>query len=161
MEHLDHPSPISMMSKWRVFCSFDFMVRPADSTWRVKSWRRQALVLAQALRCICLKVFKNRLYYLRHVRVCLLNHVYIHSFRSIKEATEKFPGGGGISTPAMDLKWGIWIAFRSREGEFEQTFSKNSNARGLQLGGCLSFDLTGTLYALSRIVRLWNNTHWN
>ena len=25
-----------------------------------------------------------------------LNHVYIHSFRSIIEATEKFPGGGGI-----------------------------------------------------------------
>ena len=25
----------------------------------------------------------------------VLNHVYIHSFRSIK-ATEKFPGGGGI-----------------------------------------------------------------
>ena len=27
---------------------------------------------------------------------CLLNHIYIHSFRSIIEATEKFPGGGGI-----------------------------------------------------------------
>ena len=27
---------------------------------------------------------------------CLLNHVYIHSFRSIIEATEKFPGGGSI-----------------------------------------------------------------
>ena len=27
---------------------------------------------------------------------CLLNHVYIHSFWSIIEATEKFPGGGGI-----------------------------------------------------------------
>ena len=30
-------------------------------------------------------------------------------------------------------------------GEFEQTFSKNSDARGIALGGCLSFDLTGTL----------------
>ena len=27
---------------------------------------------------------------------CLLNHVYIHSFRSIIEGTEEFPGGGGI-----------------------------------------------------------------
>ena len=27
---------------------------------------------------------------------CQLNHVYIHSFRSIIKATEKFPGGGGI-----------------------------------------------------------------
>ena len=26
----------------------------------------------------------------------VLNHVYIHSFRSIIKATEKFPGGGGI-----------------------------------------------------------------
>ena len=26
----------------------------------------------------------------------VLNHVYIHSFRSIIEATEKFPEGGGI-----------------------------------------------------------------
>ena len=25
-----------------------------------------------------------------------VNHVYIHSFLSIKEATEKFPWGGGI-----------------------------------------------------------------
>ena len=46
---------------------------------------------------------------------CLLNHVYIHSFRSIK-APEKFPGGGGIWSPGMDLRWGIWTAFRPREG---------------------------------------------
>ena len=26
----------------------------------------------------------------------VLNHVYIHRFRSIIKATEKFPGGGGI-----------------------------------------------------------------
>ena len=26
----------------------------------------------------------------------VFNHVYMHSFRSITEATEKFPGGGGI-----------------------------------------------------------------
>ena len=26
----------------------------------------------------------------------VLNHVYMHSFRSIIKATEKFPGGGGI-----------------------------------------------------------------
>ena len=34
-------------------------------------------------------------------------------------------------------------------GKFEQTFSKNSNARGVARGvargGCISFDLTGTL----------------
>ena len=31
------------------------------------------------------------------------------------------------------------------KGEFEQKFSKNSNARGGCPGRCLSFDLTGTL----------------
>ena len=36
--------------------------------------------------------------------------------------------------------------FGLRRGEFEQNFSKNSNARGVALGGCLSFDLTGTLF---------------
>ena len=36
-------------------------------------------------------------------------------------------------------------SFRPREGEFEQKFSKNSNARGFASGGCLSFDFTGTL----------------
>ena len=33
----------------------------------------------------------------------VLNHVYIHSFRSIIKATGKFPGGGGISSPEMDI----------------------------------------------------------
>ena len=46
----------------------------------------------------------------------VLNHVYIHSFRSIIKATETFPGGGGIWSPGMDLWWGIWTAFRPREG---------------------------------------------
>ena len=32
-------------------------------------------------------------------------------------------------------------------GKFEQKFSKNSNAQGVARGGCLSFDLTGTLLA--------------
>ena len=65
----------------------------------------------------------------------VLNHVYIHSFRSIIKATEKFPGGGGFWSPGMDLWWGIWTAFRSREGGIFQKFSKNSNARGVTRGG--------------------------
>ena len=32
-----------------------------------------------------------------------VNHVYVHCFWSIIEATEKFPGVGGISSPLMDL----------------------------------------------------------
>ena len=59
-----------------------------------------------------------------------LNHVYIHSFRSIIKATEKFPRGGGN----CNLEWTYDEAFEQLfglgRGEFEQKFSKNSNARG-------------------------------
>ena len=62
---------------------------------------------------------------------CLINHVNMHSFRSIIEAAEKlkqqsdnFPGGGAFEQ-----------LFRPVRGEFEQKFSKNSNARGLARGG--------------------------
>ena len=60
------------------------MLRRADSTWRDKSWRRQALMHSKrkipdscrtgwkAKACtsfaLHLKIFKNHLYYLRHVR---------------------------------------------------------------------------------------------
>ena len=57
--------------------------------------------LAQALLCIWRY---SRTTYITF-GCCLLNHVYIHSFRSMIEATEKFPGGGGIWSPGMDLWW--------------------------------------------------------
>ena len=85
-----------------------------------------------------MKVFKNHLHYLWHVRVLspdLLNHVYIHSFRSIIKATEKFPGVGAFD----HLEWTYDGAFEQLfglgRGEFEQKFSKNSNARGVARGG--------------------------
>ena len=68
-----------------LIASFDFMLRHVDSTWRDKSWRRQALMHSKrkipdswrtgwkAKACtsffLYLKVFKNHLYYLWHVRV--------------------------------------------------------------------------------------------
>ena len=62
---------------------------------------------------------------------CLISHGYMHSFRSFFDRSYwklkqpgNFPGGGSI-----------WTAFRSSEGEFEQTFSKNSNALGVARGG--------------------------
>ena len=71
-----------------------------------------------------------------------INHVYIHSLRSIIEAIEKFPGVGAFD----HLEWTYDGAFEQLFGlgcgEFEQKFSKNSNARGV--GGCLSFDFTDT-----------------
>ena len=65
----------------------------------------------------------------------LLNHVYIHGFRSIIEATVKHSG-----VRAFDhLEWTYDGAFEQLfclgSGEFEQKFSKNSNARGIARGG--------------------------
>ena len=45
------------------------------------------------------------------------------------------------------------------KGEFEQKFSKNSNARGGCPGRCLSFDLTGTLQQPSQIKPIPANSH--
>ena len=68
-----------------LIASFDFMLRRSDSTWRDESWRRQALMCSKwktpnswrtgwrANVCtsfaLYLKVFKNHLYHLWHVRV--------------------------------------------------------------------------------------------
>ena len=102
-----------------LIASLDFMLRVALIPQGViKSWRRRAFMHSKrkisdswrtgwkAKACtsfvLYLKVFKNHLHYLWHVRVLspdLLNHVYIDSFRSIIKATEKFPGGGGIWSP--------------------------------------------------------------
>ena len=67
------------------------------------------------------------LYYLWHVRMlsnkpCLHTQLPEHNV----EATEKFPGGGGIWSTRMDLWWGIWTTFWSREGGIFQKFSENS-----------------------------------
>ena len=65
----------------------------------------------------------------------VLNHVYIHSFRKLIKATEKFPGGEGI-----------WTAFRLREGGiWTKILQKIQMPGGCPGGGCWSFDLTGTL----------------
>ena len=62
------------------------------------SWRTGGKAKACTSFALYLKAFKNHLFYLRHVRVLSIKPFYVHSFRSIIiiEATEKFPGGGGI-----------------------------------------------------------------
>ena len=61
-----------------------------------------------------------------------------------------------------NLEWTYDGAFEQLFGlgrrEFEQIFSKNSNARGVARGGggCLSFDLTGTLSQLSYCVLFYD-----
>ena len=85
-----------------------------------------------------LKVFKNDLYLQYIDMCCLINHVYMHSFRSLIEATEKlkqqsgnFPGSGGI-----------WTTFRPSEGRIWTRIFQKFKCPGP--GGCWSFDLTGT-----------------
>ena len=70
------------------------------------------------------------------MRVLSINHVYIHSFRSIIKATEKFPGGGAFDHLEWTNDGAIEQLSGLGRGEFEQKFSKNSNARGVAPGGC-------------------------
>ena len=99
------------------------------------SWRTGRKAKACTSFALYLKVFKNHLYYLWHVRVFSINHVYIHGFRSIVEATEKFHGGGGIWSPGMNLWWGIWTAFRPREGGIWTKIFQNFKCPGGCPGG--------------------------
>ena len=52
-------------------------------------------------------------------------------------ATEKFPGGGGIWSPGMDLWWGIWTAFRPREGGIWTKIVQKYKCPGVARGGLL------------------------
>ena len=74
---------------------------------------------------------------------CLLNHVYIHSFRSIIEASEKFPGEWGLLITWNGPMMGHLNSFSaSGRGNFPKIFQK-FKCLGDCPGGCLSFDLTG------------------
>ena len=104
-----------------------------------------------------LKAFKNHLYYLGHVRAlsirpCLHTHLPEHNRSWLKS----FPGVGAFD----QLEWTYNGAFEQLIGfgrrEFEQKFSKNSNARGFPPGGgCLSFHLTGTLLLEKALLAGW------
>ena len=130
--------------------------------WRDKSWRRQALMHLKwkipdswrtgwkAKACssfaLYLKVFKNHLYYLWHVRVLSIKPCLHTQLPENNRSDWKVSGVGAFD----HLEWTYDGAFEQLfglgRGEFEQKFSKNSNARGVARGGWLSFELTGTLY---------------
>ena len=85
-----------------LIASFDFMLRRADSTWRDKSWQRQALMHSKrkipdlwwtgwkAKSCtsfaLYLKVLKNHLYYLRSVRVLSIKPCLHTQLQSINQS---------------------------------------------------------------------------
>ena len=62
---------------------------------------------------------------------------YTASFPSIIEATEKFPGVGAFGHLEWTYNGAFEQLFSLGRGEFEQKFSKNSNARGVARGGML------------------------
>ena len=130
--------------------SFDFMLRRADSTWRDKSWRRQALMhskrkipdswrtgwkarLAQALLCIW-RYWRTICIIFSMYQCCLLNHVYLHSFRSIIEATEKFPGVGHLITWNGAMMGHLNSFLASGWGKFSKNFPKIQMPGGLPGG---------------------------
>ena len=105
-----------------------------------------------------LKVFKNHLYYLWHVRVlsikpCLHTQLPGHnkSYRKVSPGVGAFDRLGWTYDGAFEQLFGLG------RGEFDQKFSKNSNARRVARGGCWSFDFTGTLIA---DFRCWTSLAW-
>ena len=111
---------LATMSCYVALIPRDVINHGGDKPWCIQSKRypicgrlAEKQKLAQALLCLYSRTICITFSMLE---CCLLNHVYIHSFRNIIEATEKFPGGGGIWLPGMDLLWRISTAFRPREG---------------------------------------------
>ena len=65
----------------------------------------------------------------------VLNHVYIHSFRSIIKATEKFPRGGAFDRLEWTYDGAFEQLFGLGRGEFEQKFCKKFKCPGVAQGG--------------------------
>ena len=80
-----------------------------------------------------------------------ITHVYIHSVQSIAEATEKFPRGGAHLITWNGPIMGHLNSFLALGGG---DLNKNANAGGggLPGGGCLSFDLTGTVVPTGQVL---------
>ena len=101
--------------------------RKIPDSWRT-GWKAKACTSF----VLYLKVFKNHLYYLWHVRVlsikpCLHTQLPEHnkSYQKVSRGWEHFITWNG----PMDLR-----LFGLGSGEFEKKFSKNSNARGIAWG---------------------------
>ena len=104
----------------------------ADSTWRDKSSWRQALMHSKrkipdswqtgwkAKACtsfaLYLKVFKNHLYYLWHIRVLSIKPCLHTQFPEHIRSYWKVSQGWGHLITWNGPMWGIWTAFRPREG---------------------------------------------
>ena len=130
------------------------------SKWKIPDpWRTGWKAKASTSFVLNLKVFKNHLYYLWHVRVlfikpCLHKQLPEHN----KSYRKSFPWMRAFDHLECTYDGAFEQLFGLGRGEFEQKFSKNSNARGLPGGGCWSFDLTGTLLkGRSEVTSVWRD----
>ena len=98
------------------------------------------------------KFLQHALRIREYINMCwLINHVNMHSFRSITEATEKIKKINKIGVEENDSNlvifpgWGIWTAFWPGEGGIWTKIFQTFKCPGVARGWCSSFDLTGTL----------------
>ena len=147
------------------------MLRQADSTWRDESWRRQALMHSQrkipdlwrtgwkAKACksfaLHLKVFKNHLHYLRHVRVlsikpCLHTHLPEHN-RSYWKVSR---GWGHLITWNEPIMGHLNSFSASGGGNLNKNFPKN------QMSGGLPGGLPGGMFKLRFDWYISDNISW-
>ena len=85
--------------------------RKIPDSWRT-GWKAKACTSF----VLYLKVFKNHLYYLWHVRMLSIKPCLHTQLPEHNKSYRKVSRGEGIRSPGMDLWWGIWTAFRPREG---------------------------------------------
>ena len=125
-----------------------------DSWWT--GWKAKACTSF----ALYLKVFKNHLYYLWHVRVFSIKP-YLHT--QLPEHSRsycKVSRGGGIWSPGMDLWWGIWTAFRPREGGiWTKIFQKFKCP-----GDCPGGDVKASIWLVHKkewrlYTWFWNDSH--
>ena len=115
------------------------------------SWRTGWKVKACTSFALYLKVFKNHLYYLWHVRVlsfkpCLHTQLLEHN-RSYWKVSRWW---GHLITCNGPIMGHLNSFSASGGGNFPKIFQK-FKCPGVARGGCLSFDLTGTLAATQEI----------
>ena len=95
-----------------------------------------------------LKVFKNHLYYLWHVRMLSIKPCLHTQSLEPRSYWKVSWGWGHLITWNGPTMGHLNSSLASGGGNLNKNFPKNSNAQGVAGGGCLSFNLTGSLWAV-------------
>ena len=106
-----------------------------------------------------LKVFKNHLYYLWHVRMLSIKPCLHTQLPEYNKSYRKVSRGWGHLISWNGPMMGYLNSFSASGGaNFPKIFQKFKCPGGWLGGGCWSFDLTGTLHRHLVIVKQHNNT---